>query len=194
MATLPILHFPDPRLRTPSLPVAAGDDEIRTLLDDMLETMYEAPGIGLAAPQVNVFQRVIEIDISEARNAPHYFVNPEIVERRGTHEFARGALAALLRSEHQVLAVYTQPDRPAGRGRRLTASPVKQLAEAEGIPVQQPASLKPARHQQTLRDYRPDVMVVVAYGLILPQAVLDIPRLGCLNIHGSLLPRWRGSN
>ena len=111
----------------------------------------------------------------------------------GTPEFAGVALAALLRSEHQVLAVYTQPDRPAGRGRRLTASPVKQLAEAEGIPVQQPASLKPARHQQTLRDYRPDVMVVVAYGLILPQAVLDIPRLGCLNIHASLLPRWRGA-
>src|SRR3569623_2531900 len=111
----------------------------------------------------------------------------------GTPEFAGAALAALLRSEHQVLAVYTQPDRPAGRGRRLTASPVKQLAEAEGIPVQQPASLKPARHQQTLRDYRPDVMVEVAYGLILPQAVLDIPRHGCLNIHGSLLPRWRGA-
>src|SRR3569623_229099 len=111
----------------------------------------------------------------------------------GTPEFAGAALAALLRYEHQVLAVYTQPDRPAGRGRRLTASPVNQLAEAEGMPVQQPASLKPARHQQTLRDYRPDVMVVVAYGLILPQAVLDIPRLGCLNIHASLLPRWRGA-
>ena len=93
MATLPILHFPDPRLRTPSQAVAAVDDEIRSLLDDMLETMYEAPGIGLAAPQVNVFQRVIVIDISEERNAPHYFVNPEIVERRGTEEFEEGCLS-----------------------------------------------------------------------------------------------------
>lgn len=93
MATLPILHFPDPRLRTPSQPVTAVDDEIRTLLDHMLETMYEAPGIGLAAPQVNVFRRVIVIDISEERNAPHYFVNPEIVERRGTEEFEEGCLS-----------------------------------------------------------------------------------------------------
>src|SRR3569833_2532048 len=93
MATLPILHFTDPRLRTPSQAVAAVDDEIRSLLDDMLETMYEAPGIGLAAPQVNVFQRVIVIDISEERNAPHYFINPEIVERRGTEEFEEGCLS-----------------------------------------------------------------------------------------------------
>lgn len=93
MAILPILHFPDPRLRTPSQSVAGVDDELRTLLDDMLETMYEAPGIGLAAPQVNVFKRVIVIDISEERTAPHYFVNPEIVERRGTEVFEEGCLS-----------------------------------------------------------------------------------------------------
>jgi len=111
----------------------------------------------------------------------------------GTPEFARTALAGLLNSPHQVCAVYTQPDRPAGRGRKLTASPVKQLALEHEIPVQQPPSLKPAEQHDILRAYDADVMVVVAYGLILPQAVLDIPRFGCLNIHASLLPRWRGA-
>jgi methionyl-tRNA formyltransferase len=111
----------------------------------------------------------------------------------GTPEFARTALEALLASEHEVGAVYTQPDRPAGRGRKLTASPVKQLALEHGIPVQQPPSLKPAVEHDTLWRFNADVMVVVAYGLILPRAVLDIPRFGCLNIHASLLPRWRGA-
>jgi methionyl-tRNA formyltransferase len=111
----------------------------------------------------------------------------------GTPDFARTALAALLASHHQVCAVYTQPDRPAGRGRKLTASPVKQLAQQHDIPVLQPASLKPMEQHEILRRFNADVMVVVAYGLILPQAVLNIPRYGCLNIHGSLLPRWRGA-
>jgi len=111
----------------------------------------------------------------------------------GTPEFAQTALAALLASQHEVLAVFTQPDRPAGRGRKLTASPVKQLALQHGIPVLQPVSLKPPEQHEVLRRFNADVMVVVAYGLILPRAVLDIPRLGCLNIHGSLLPRWRGA-
>ena len=111
----------------------------------------------------------------------------------GTPEFARTALAALLASQHEVCAVFTQPDRPAGRGRKLTASPVKQLALQHGIPVLQPASLKSPEQHEVLRSFNADVMVVVAYGLILPRAVLDIPRLGCLNIHGSLLPRWRGA-
>jgi methionyl-tRNA formyltransferase len=92
-----------------------------------------------------------------------------------------------------VCAVFTQPDRPAGRGRKLTASPVKQLALQHGITVLQPVSLKPPEQHEVLRSFNADVMVVVAYGLILPRAVLDIPRLGCLNIHGSLLPRWRGA-
>ncbi len=111
----------------------------------------------------------------------------------GTPEFAVPALQALLAAGHEVVAVYCQPDRPAGRGRKLTFGPVKQVAVEAGIPVEQPLSLKPPEAQQTLRDYAPDVMIVAAYGLILPQAVLDIPRYGCLNIHGSLLPRWRGA-
>jgi methionyl-tRNA formyltransferase len=111
----------------------------------------------------------------------------------GTPEFAATALAALLDSPHEVCAVYTQPDRPAGRGRKLKASPVKELALAHDIPVHQPASLKDEAEQQTLRDYGADLMVVVAYGLLLPEAVLKAPRLGCINIHASLLPRWRGA-
>jgi methionyl-tRNA formyltransferase len=91
------------------------------------------------------------------------------------------------------LGVYTQPDRPAGRGKKLQASPVKQLAEAAAIPVYQPASLRDAGAQQALAQLQADLFVVVAYGLILPQAVLDTPRLGCLNVHASLLPRWRGA-
>lgn len=91
------------------------------------------------------------------------------------------------------MAIYTQPDRPAGRGRKLTPSPVKQAALAAGIPVEQPESLKTLEARETLAAYRPDLMVVVAYGLILPRKVLAIPRLGCWNVHASLLPRWRGA-
>ncbi len=111
----------------------------------------------------------------------------------GTPEFAARALDALLASPHQVLAVYTQPDRPAGRGRKLTPSPVKQRAQAAGIEVRQPATLKDAAVQQALRELDADVMVVAAYGLLLPKAVLEAPRLGCINIHASLLPAWRGA-
>lgn len=111
----------------------------------------------------------------------------------GTPEFAVPSLRALLASPHAVVAVYTQPDRPAGRGRKLRASPVKELALEHGIPVEQPLSLKAAESQATLARYAPDLMVVVAYGLILPQAVLDLPRHGCVNVHASLLPRWRGA-
>ncbi len=111
----------------------------------------------------------------------------------GTPEFSVPALQALLDSEHEVIAVYTQPDRPAGRGRKLTASPVKTLALAHDLPVFQPDSLKTAEAQKTLVDLKADLMVVVAYGLLLPKAVLDAPTYGCLNIHASLLPRWRGA-
>lgn len=111
----------------------------------------------------------------------------------GTPEFAVPALETLIASAHEVVAVYTQPDRPAGRGRRLQAGPVKRIAIEHGIPVEQPERLKPTEEQDRLREYRPDLMVVAAYGLILPQAVLDIPHHGCLNIHASLLPRWRGA-
>ncbi len=110
----------------------------------------------------------------------------------GTPVFAAQALAALL-PEHEVLAVLTQPDRPAGRGMQLTASPVKQLALQHGLPVWQPTTLKTPDIQAELAALHADVMLVAAYGLILPQVVLDTPRLGCLNIHASLLPRWRGA-
>ncbi|QOR40134.1 methionyl-tRNA formyltransferase [Billgrantia diversa] len=111
----------------------------------------------------------------------------------GTPDFAAASLAALLHSQHRVVAVYTQPDRPAGRGRKLTASPVKSLALEHDLPVRQPETLKLVEVQGELADFEADIMLVVAYGLILPQAVLDIPRLGCLNVHASLLPRWRGA-
>ncbi|MBD9483324.1 methionyl-tRNA formyltransferase [Pseudomonas sp. PDM14] len=111
----------------------------------------------------------------------------------GTPEFAAQHLQALLDAGRQVVAVYTQPDRPAGRGQKLTPSPVKQLALAHDIPVLQPPTLRAAEAQAELAALAPDLMVVVAYGLILPQVVLDIPRLGCINSHASLLPRWRGA-
>ncbi len=111
----------------------------------------------------------------------------------GTPEFAAEHLKALLASPYEVVAVYTQPDRPAGRGQKLMPSPVKQLALEHSIPVLQPPTLRNEDAQAELAALKPDLMVVVAYGLILPQAVLDIPRLGCINSHASLLPRWRGA-
>ena len=110
----------------------------------------------------------------------------------GTPDFALPSLRAAAQ-HHEVVAVYTQPDRPAGRGRGLTASPVKREAIACGIPVLQPEALKGERAQDVLRQLAPDLMVVVAYGLILPRKVLAIPRHGCWNVHASLLPRWRGA-
>ncbi|MDE1225068.1 methionyl-tRNA formyltransferase [Vibrio aestuarianus] len=111
----------------------------------------------------------------------------------GTPDFAARHLAALLSSEHEVIAVYTQPDRPAGRGKKLTASPVKQIAVEHNIEVYQPENFKSDQAKQQLAELNADLMVVVAYGLLLPQAVLDTPRLGCINVHGSILPRWRGA-
>jgi methionyl-tRNA formyltransferase len=111
----------------------------------------------------------------------------------GTPAFAAAALDALADAGHEIALVLTQPDRPAGRGMKLTPSAVKQSAQARGLPVFQPTSLKSAEAQDALRAVAAEVMVVAAYGLILPQAVLDIPRRGCLNIHASLLPRWRGA-
>ncbi len=111
----------------------------------------------------------------------------------GTPEFAVPALQRLLETGAEVVAVYTQPDRPAGRGRVLAASPVKRVAESAGIPVFQPAGLRDDAERAALASLEPDLMVVAAYGLILPQAILDTPRMGCWNIHASLLPRWRGA-
>lgn len=111
----------------------------------------------------------------------------------GTPEFAAVALDTLLASNHTVVGVLTQPDRPAGRGRKLTPSAVKMRALDAGVPVQQPLSLRDEQALSDLSTLQADVLVVAAYGLILPQAALDLPALGCLNIHGSLLPRWRGA-
>ncbi|WP_404359886.1 methionyl-tRNA formyltransferase [Methylotuvimicrobium sp. KM1] len=111
----------------------------------------------------------------------------------GTPEFAVPTLRMLIASSHQICAVYTQPDRPAGRGRQLKPSPVKELAIQSGIPVLQPESLKPDHHFQRLAAFEPDLLVVVAYGMLLPQRVLDLPTFGCINVHASLLPRWRGA-
>jgi methionyl-tRNA formyltransferase len=111
----------------------------------------------------------------------------------GTPDFSVPILQAVLDSRHSVLAVYSQPDRPSGRGRKLTPGPVKQLALQHHIPVFQPPTLNSAEARQELAELRPDLMVVVAYGLILPQAVLDLPAKGCVNLHASLLPRWRGA-
>ena len=111
----------------------------------------------------------------------------------GTPDFAARHLSALIDSHHEVIGVYTQPDRPAGRGKKLTASPVKELALEHNIPVFQPENFKADEAKQELADQNADLMVVVAYGLLLPQTVLDTPKLGCINVHGSILPRWRGA-
>lgn len=112
----------------------------------------------------------------------------------GTPEFGVPCLDALYHSEHQLKAVYSQPDRPAGRGRQLQASAVKEWALAHDIPVHQPPNFKTPEAIAELAALKPDVLVVIAYGLILPRAVLEIPRLGCVNVHASLLPRWRGAS
>lgn len=119
--------------------------------------------------------------------------NPKVLFA-GTPEFALASLCALVKSGVVPTAVLTQPDRPAGRGKRLTASPVKRYAEKNGIAVMQPATLRDDATVDELRALQPDIMIVAAYGLLLPQAVLDIPRAGCLNVHASLLPRWRGAS
>ena len=111
----------------------------------------------------------------------------------GTPEFALASLRALTNAGITPLAVLTQPDRPAGRGKRLTASPVKRFAMDQGIEVLQPATLKDPDTVAQIAAFEPDILVVAAYGLILPQNVLDIPKKGCLNVHASLLPRWRGA-
>lgn len=111
----------------------------------------------------------------------------------GTPEFAAEHLKTLMASHHQVIAVYSQPDRPAGRGKKLTASPVKEVALAHNIAVYQPLNFKTPEAVAELATLNADLMVVVAYGLILPKVVLDTPRLGCINVHASILPRWRGA-
>ncbi len=119
-------------------------------------------------------------------------VKPRIIYA-GTPEFAAAPLEALIAADYDVVAVYTQPDRPAGRGRELKSSAVKQVALAHSIPVYQPDHFKTEAALETLAALKPDLMIVTAYGLLLPETVLQTPRLGCINIHASLLPRWRGA-
>ena len=111
----------------------------------------------------------------------------------GTPDFAAASLGALLNSRHEVIAVYTQPNRPSGRGRQARPGPVRALAHEQGIALEQPQSLRNVEARERLAAYEPEIMVVAAYGLILPQSVLDIPEHGCINVHASLLPRWRGA-
>lgn len=111
----------------------------------------------------------------------------------GTPEFALPILEALFESPHEICAVFTQPDRPSGRGQKIHASPIKQFALENHLAIYQPETLRDQQIQQQIAEFNADVMIVVAYGLILPQAVLSIPRLGCINVHASLLPRWRGA-
>lgn len=111
----------------------------------------------------------------------------------GTPDFSAAHLSALIAAGHTIDAVYTQPDRPSGRGKKLQPSPVKAIAMTAGLEIKQPVSLKTVEAQQELAAIAPDLLVVVAYGLILPQAILDIPKMGCINVHASLLPRWRGA-
>ncbi len=112
----------------------------------------------------------------------------------GSPDFAVPGLQRLISSPHDVVAVLTQPDRPAGRGRQLTAGPVKQYALAHDVEVYQPAGLRQSDVQEKLRAFAPDLMVIVAYGLLLPPSVLSLPRAGCINVHASVLPRWRGAS
>jgi methionyl-tRNA formyltransferase len=111
----------------------------------------------------------------------------------GTPEFSCVALQNLLQSTHKVIAVFTQPDRPSGRGRKLTASPVKEIAHIHDIPVDQPVNFRAPEEQEIVQDLKADIMIVVAYGILLPKTILEAPRLGCLNIHASLLPYYRGA-
>lgn len=124
---------------------------------------------------------------------PNAVTKPLNIIFAGTPDFAAQHLAALLQSEHNIVAVYCPPDKPAGRGKKLTACATKILALAHNIPVQQPENFKTLESQLTVASYQADVMVVVAYGLLLPIVILETPRLGCINVHGSILPKWRGA-
>ncbi len=288
----PILKLGAPALQRPTAAVADFAGQTQQIIDDMIETMHAAPGIGLAAPQLDVPLRLFVVDLSVGRTASdlQVFINPEIVERDGmqleeegclsvpgftatvlrparvvvraldrdgreqngrghgvagprapardgsprrpavcaaparhaacvhraarpptraarpmvthaplrvvffgTPEFAVPTVAALLASRHPLVGVVTQPDRPRGRGHQVSASPVKSLALERGVPVLQPEKMRDEAFLAALRAFDADLGVVAAYGRILTDAILAIPRLGMVNVHASLLPRWRGA-
>ena len=111
----------------------------------------------------------------------------------GTPKFSASHLEAVIKSSHKIIAVYTQPDRPSGRGKKVVSSPIKSLANRENLPLCQPVSLRSQEERNKIFELKPDVIVVVAYGLILPKEILEIPQYGCVNVHASLLPKWRGA-
>ncbi len=260
MAYRNILQEGDPLLTRRCRPVEQYDERLFQLLDDMVETMNRAGGVGLAAPQVGVLRRVCVIDVGDG---PLELINPVIVAQSGRQETAEGCLSspgrcgitrrpkkvtvtffnrrgepvkmtgvdllakafcheivrkkvekefaavrlvfmgtpdfalpplrALAAAGHTIAGVFCQPDRPAGRGHRLLPPPVKVLAEEMGLPVFQPVSLKTGEATAQLRSLAPECVVVVAYGKLLPEEMLALPPLGCVNIHASLLPRYRGA-
>ncbi len=296
MALLRIRHYPEAVLKEVASPVTVFDQPLKDLARDMAETMYAAPGVGLAAPQVGVGRRLVVIDCAPKDAPPELIVavNPQIIEREGevmeeegclsvpgyyarvprsaritaryldlegkpverqadgllaiafqheidhldgilfvdhlsplkktffrkkyqkmleqqhgaamiaphhlrtvfmgTPEFSVPTLEGLLASEVQLVGVFSQPDRPKGRGNQLAAPPVKEFALRHGIPVFQPVKLREPAAVEQLRQLAPDLIVVVAFGQILPKSVLEIPRYGCINVHASLLPRYRGAS
>ena len=122
-----------------------------------------------------------------------YDMAPLRVIFAGTPQFSASHLEAVIKSSHKIIAVYTQPDRPSGRGKKVVNSPIKSLANRENLPLCQPVSLRGQEERNKIFELKPDVIVVVAYGLILPKEILEIPRYGCVNVHASLLPKWRGA-
>src|SRR5260370_1201413 len=201
MAQLPIITAPDPRLKIKARPVRAVDDRIRRLMDDMLDTMYGAIGIGLAAPQVEQSSQVIVLDVAREGEKPQplKLANPEILlrspELASMREpvVAARTVGALIEAGHRTPAVYEHAPRAAGGGHRPQPSPVQSLAAQHGLPVRFPAPLRNEAEQAAFAALGTDAAVVAAYGLILPRAILTAPRLGCLNLHASLLPPWRGA-
>src|SRR3989449_288770 len=198
MALLSILRYPDARLHKVAAPVTVFDESLKKLVADMTETMYAAPGIGLAATQVDVHKQVIVVDVSERRDSLVVLVNPEIVEATGVSDIEEGCLSVpgiyelVERAERVKVRAYDQN----GKAFTLEAQGLlavciqHEMDHLQGkVFVEYLSQLK----QQRIRAKRPDALVVAAYGLILPQAVLDVAAHGALNIHASLLPRWRGA-
>src|SRR5439155_213162 len=224
MALREIIILPDKQLRLVSNPIEKVTAEVRKLADDMFETMYAAPGIGLAAIQVAQPLRLITMDLAkrdedgESKPRPRVFINPEIlssseetsiyeegclsipeyyeeVERpakvrvrlifMGPPEFAVPTLLELVAHGHEIAAVYTRAAKPAGRGMKLQPTPVEVEARRLGIPVLTPTTLKTPEALEQFRAHNADAAVVVAYGMILPQAILGTPKLGCFNLHAS---------
>ena len=239
----------DPVLEKICKPVKELTPRTKELIEDMLDTMYEANGVGLAAPQVGILKRIVVIDVGEG---PVVMVNPVILETSGeqtgdegclsipgkagqvtrpnyvkvhafdenmeeyeiegtelmaramcheimrvifmgTPDFAVGTLEEIIKAGHEVVLVVSQPDKAVGRSKALKYTPVKECAVAHGIEVYQPAKIRAEESVEYLRQYNADIIIVEAFGQIIPKAILDMPRFGCVNVHASLLPKYRGA-